>query len=194
MDEIALKIIDCLQEDAMMPVVEVAARAGLSPSPCWRRIQQLVADGTIVRRVALVNPESVNASVNVFVSIRTNQHSEAWAMKFCRAAAQIPEVVEFYRMSGQVDYLLRIVVPNIAAYDEVYKRLIKTADLYDVASSFAMETIKYTTALPLDYADETDRSKQKFARKRGSRRAQRKNVAKSQADAGISKTRGSEPH
>ena len=153
MDEISLKIIDCLQHDAMMPVAEVAARAGLSPSPCWRRIQQLIADGTIVRRVALVHPESVNAGVNVFVSIRTNQHSEAWAMKFCRAAAQIPEVVEFYRMSGQVDYLLRVVVPNIAAYDEVYKRLIKTADLYDVTSSFAMETIKYTTALPLDYAD-----------------------------------------
>jgi Lrp/AsnC family transcriptional regulator len=106
-----------------------------------------------VRRVALVDPQRVNASVNVFVSIRTNQHSEAWAMKFCRAAAQIPEVVEFYRMSGQVDYLLRVVVPNIAAYDDVYKRLIQTADLYDVTSSFAMETIKYTTALPLDYAE-----------------------------------------
>jgi Lrp/AsnC family transcriptional regulator len=152
MDEIALKILRCLQEDAMMPLAEVAARVGLSPSPCWRRIQQLVADGTIVRRVALVNPESVNASVNVFVAVRTNQHSEAWANKFCRAAAQIPEVIEFYRMSGQVDYLLRIVVPNIAAYDEVYKRLIKTAELYDVSSSFAMETIKYTTALPLEYA------------------------------------------
>lgn len=153
MDEITIKIIDCLQQDAMMPVAEVATRAGLSPSPCWRRIQQLIADGTIQRRVALVDPERVNASVNVFVSIRTNQHSEAWATKFCRAAAQIPEVVEFYRMSGQIDYLLRVVVPNIAAYDDVYKRLIETADLYDVTSSFAMETIKYTTALPLDYAE-----------------------------------------
>ena len=167
MDEIALKILKCLQEDAMMPVAEVASRAGLSPSPCWRRIQQLIADGTIVRRVALVNPHKVNASVNVFVSIRTNQHSEAWATKFCCAAAQIPEVVEFYRMSGHVDYLLRIVVPNIAAYDEVYKRLIKTADLYDVTSSFAMETMKYTTALPLDYAvNNFDEQQQKPARKR----------------------------
>lgn len=156
MDEIALKILRCLQEDAMMPLADVAARVGLSPSPCWRRIQQLVADGTIVRRVALVNPERVNVSVNVFVAVRTNQHSEAWANKFCRAAAQISEVIEFYRMSGQVDYLLRIVVPNIAAYDEVYKRLIKTAELYDVSSSFAMETIKYTTALPLDYAALSD--------------------------------------
>lgn len=152
MDDIGLKIINCLQKDAMMPIAEVAANAGLSISPCWRRVQQLIDDGTIIRRVALINAERINVGVNVFVSIRTNQHSEEWANKFCRAAAQIPEVVEFYRMSGRVDYLMRIVVPNIAAYDEVYKRLIKTADLYDVTSSFAMETIKYTTALPLHYA------------------------------------------
>jgi Lrp/AsnC family transcriptional regulator len=170
-DEIDLKIVECLQEDAMIPIADVADRAGLSPSPCWRRIQQLIADGTIVRRVALIDPERVNVGVNVFVSIRTNQHTEPWALKFCRAAAQIPEVVEFYRMSGQVDYLLRIVVPNIAAYDEVYKRLIKTADLYDVTSSFAMETIKYTTALPLDYADGSKtQSNQKVARKRRTER------------------------
>jgi len=154
MDQISLKIIKCLQEDAMMPVAKVAERAGLSPSPCWRRIQKLIKDRIILRRVALLDPDKVNAGVNVFVSIRTNQHSLEWASKFCRAAAQIPEVVEFYRMSGRVDYLLRVVVPNIAAYDEVYKKLIKAADLYDVTSSFAMETIKYTTALPLHYAND----------------------------------------
>ena len=152
MDEITLKIIKCLQEDAMMPVAKVADRSGLSPSPCWRRIQKLIADGVIRRRVALLDPEKINVGVNVFVSIRTNKHSMKWENKFCRAAAQIPEVVEFYRMSGRVDYLLRVVVPNIAAYDDVYRRLIKAAELYDVTSSFAMETIKYTTALPLDYA------------------------------------------
>jgi Lrp/AsnC family transcriptional regulator len=152
MDEITLKIINCLQEDAMMPIVKVADRSGISPSPCWRRIQKLIADGVIRRRVALLDPEKINVGVNVFVSIRTNKHSMKWAKKFCRAAAQIPEVVEFYRMSGRVDYLLRVVVPNIAAYDDVYRRLIKAAELYDVTSSFAMETIKYTTALPLDYA------------------------------------------
>jgi Lrp/AsnC family transcriptional regulator, cysteine-sensing transcriptional activator len=174
-DEITLKILACLQQDAMMPLAQVAARAGLSPSPCWRRIQQLIADGTIVRRVALVNPEKINASVDVFVSIRTNQHSDAWAAKFCHAAAQIPEVVEFYRMSGQTDYLLRVVVPNIAAYDDVYKRLIRTADLYDVTSSFAMERIKYTTALPLDYAQGTlNETKQKRARMKAKSRVQRK--------------------
>ena len=152
MDQIDLKIINCLQNDAMMPITKVAERAGLSSSPCWRRIQNLIKEGVIVRRVALLDPEKVNTGVNVFVSIRTNQHSLEWASKFCIAAAQIPEVVEFYRMSGRVDYLLRVVVPNITAYDEVYKKLIKAADLYDVTSSFAMETIKYTTALPLHYA------------------------------------------
>ncbi len=154
MDQIDLKIIRCLQEDAVMPITKVADRAGVSPSPCWRRIKKLMADGVIRRRVALLDPEKINVGVNVFVSIRTNQHSLQWASKFCRAAAQIPEVVEFYRMSGRVDYLLRVVVPNIAAYDDVYRQLIKAADLYDVTSSFAMETIKYTTALPLHYATE----------------------------------------
>lgn len=157
MDQIDLQIIKCLQEDAMMPVAKVADRAGLSPSPCWRRIQNLIKNGVIRRRVALVDAKKVNVGVNVFVSIRTNQHSPEWAGKFCRAVTQIPEVVEFYRMSGRVDYLLRVVVPDIAAYDDVYRRLIKTADLYDVTSSFAMETIKYTTALPLHYANESSR-------------------------------------
>jgi Lrp/AsnC family transcriptional regulator len=155
MDQITLKILKCLQEDAMMPVAKVAERAGLSPSPCWRRIQKLIADGVIRRRVALLDPEKINVGVNVFVSIRTNQHSMKWANKFCRAASEIPEVVEFYRMSGRVDSLLRVVVPNIAAYDDVYRRLIKAAVLYDVTSSFAMETIKYSTALPLHYSNES---------------------------------------
>jgi Lrp/AsnC family transcriptional regulator len=153
MDKIDLKIVKCLQEDAMMPIAEIADRAGVSPSPCWRRIQKLTTDGVIRSRVVLLDPAKINVPVNVFVSIRTNQHSLEWASKFCRAAAQIPEIVEFYRMSGRVDYLLRVVVPNIAAYDDVYRRLIKAADLYDVTSSFAMETIKYTTALPLHYVD-----------------------------------------
>jgi Lrp/AsnC family transcriptional regulator len=154
LDEIAVKIIRCLQEDAMTRVADIAARAGLSPSACWRRIQELQRDGTILRRVALINPVHVNAGVTVFVSIRTNQHTEAWAKKFRLAASEIPEVVEFYRMSGHVDYLLRVVVPNIAAYDDVYNRLIHGTDIAEVTSSFAMETIKSTTALPLDYVDE----------------------------------------
>jgi Lrp/AsnC family transcriptional regulator len=151
MDQFDKKILQCLQQDATLPIAEIAKRAGLSVSPCWRRIQKLEADGIIRGRVALLDPEKVNVGVSVFVAIRTNRHNSNWARGFCEAVAQIPEVVEFYRMSGQVDYLLRVVVPNIAAYDGVYKRLIETADLYDVSSSFSMEIIKYSTALPLDY-------------------------------------------
>jgi Lrp/AsnC family transcriptional regulator len=152
LDDLDRKILDCLQGDATVPVAEIAERVGLSPSPCWRRIQKLEEAGVIRRRVALLDPEKMNVGVTVFVSIRTNQHSLDWAEKFCRAVAEIPEVVEFYRMSGTVDYLLRVVVPDIAAYDGVYKRLIRVAELYDVSSAFAMERIKYTTALPVTYA------------------------------------------
>ena len=152
LDELDRKILDCLQGDATVPVAEIAERVGLSASPCWRRIQKLEEAGVIRRRVALLDPEKMNVGVTVFVSIRTNQHSLDWAEKFCRAVAEIPEVVEFYRMSGTVDYLLRVVVPDIAAYDSVYKRLIRVAELYDVSSAFAMERIKYTTALPVTYA------------------------------------------
>jgi len=152
MDEFDRKILTCLQADATLPVAEVAERVGLSTSPCWRRIQKLEEQGVIERRVALLDAQKLNVGVTVFVSVRTNQHSMEWAEKFCRAVAEIPEVVEFYRMSGAVDYLLRVVVPDIAAYDAVYKRLIRVADLYDVSSAFAMGRLKYTTALPVTYA------------------------------------------
>jgi len=152
LDQIDRKILASLQEDATLPVATVAERAGISSTPCWRRIQKLEAAGVIRRRVALLDPDMLNVGVTVFVSIRTNQHNLEWAERFCRAVAEVPEVVEFYRMSGDVDYLLRIVVPDIAAYDGVYKRLIKMVELHDVSSSFAMERIKYTTALPTQYA------------------------------------------
>lgn len=152
MDQIDVKILACLQDDAMMPVADIAKRVGLSTSPCWNRIQKLEAEGVIRGRVALLDPRKLNVGVTVFAAIRTNQHGTAWLKKFARAVADVPEVVEFYRMSGEIDYLLRIVVPDIAAYDEVYRRLIDKIELYDVSSSFAMEQIKYTTALPLTYA------------------------------------------
>jgi len=157
-DEIDRKILRLIQEDATIGVAELAEEVGLSPSPCWRRVQRLEESGVIRRRVALLDPERMNLGVTVFVAIRTNQHNAEWAEKFCRAVAEIPEVVEFYRMSGQVDYQLKVVVPDIAAYDGVYKRLIKVADLYDVSSSFAMERIKYTTALPVTYAERATKS------------------------------------
>jgi Lrp/AsnC family transcriptional regulator len=153
MDEIDRRILACLQEDATLPLAEVATQAGLSPSPCWRRIRRLEEAGVIRARVALLDAEKMNVGVTVFVSIRTERHSMEWAERFCRAVAAMPEVLELHRMSGNVDYLLRVVVPDIAAYDGVYKRLIAIAELRDVSSSFSMERIKYTTALPLGYAD-----------------------------------------
>ena len=152
MDAINQKILAALQEDAAMPVADIAARAGISASPCWRRIQALTEAGIIRARVALLDAGKMNVAVSVFVQIRTNQHSMAWADRLCAVIAAIPEVVEFYRMSGTVDYLLRVVVPDIAGYDAVYKRIIREIDIFDVSSSFSMETLKYTTALPVTYA------------------------------------------
>ena len=152
MDATDHAILACLQEDATMPVAEIARRVGLSSTPCWRRIQKLEEAKVIRARVALLDRGQLNVGVTVFVSVRTNQHSVAWLERFAAAVADLPEVVEFYRMSGEIDYLLRVVVPDIAAYDRFYKKLIAKIELSDVSSSFAMEQIKYTTALPLDYA------------------------------------------
>ncbi len=152
MDEIDRKILTYLQADSSLPIGEIAERVGLSATPCWRRIRNLEEAGIIQGRVALLNPEKLNLGVTVFVGVKTSQHNYEWLERFAKAVADIDEVVEFYRMSGDIDYMLRIVVPDIAGYDAVYKRLIQTADLSDVSSSFAMERIKYTTALPLDYA------------------------------------------
>jgi len=152
MDETDRRILACLQEDATMPVAEIARRVGLSSTPCWRRIQKLEEAKVVRRRVALLDAKKLNVGVTVFVFVRTSRHSLDWLEKFARAVDEMPEVVEFYRMSGDVDYLLRVVVPDIDAYDRFYKRLISRIELSDVSSSFAMEQIKYTTALPLDYA------------------------------------------
>lgn len=146
------KILALLQEDASQPVAVIAEKVGLSPSPCWRRMQKLEEDGYIRGRVAVLDPDRLNVGVTVFVAVRTNQHDLDWLEKFAAAVRDFPEVVEFYRMSGDIDYLMRVVVPDIAAYDAFYKRLIQRVTLSDVSSSFAMETIKYTTALPLAYA------------------------------------------
>ena len=151
LDAIDRKLLELLQEDSTTQIAELAAAVGLSQTPCWRRVQRLKDSGVITKNVALVNREKVNVGVTVFVSVRTSNHSQAWFDKFKVAVEVIPEIVEFYRMSGDVDYLLRVVVPDIAAYDQVYKRLIAGTQLSDVSSSFAMEEIKFTTALPLSY-------------------------------------------
>lgn len=151
MDKIDRKILSILQRDATIPVAEIGRKVGLSTTPCWRRIQKMEEDGVIKRRVALLDAEKVNAGVTVFVAVRTNEHNDAWMRRFLSAVEQFPEVVEFYRMSGEVDYLLRVAVPDIASFDSFYKRLIAKIPLTDVSSSFAMHQMKYTTELPLDY-------------------------------------------
>ncbi|MEO8280392.1 MAG: Lrp/AsnC family transcriptional regulator [Ideonella sp.] len=151
MDSIDIKILDILQHDAEQQVAQIAQQVGLSTTPCWRRIQRLKESGVISRQVVLVDPRLVNVGVTVFVSVRTSTHTQAWFERFRATVQAIPEVVEFYRMSGDVDYLLRVVVPDIAAYDAVYKRLTAGTQLQDVSSSFAMEELKLTTALPLGY-------------------------------------------
>ena len=150
MDVTDRQILGLLQKDATMPLAEIARKVGLSSTPCWRRIQKLEETKVIRKRVALLDGQKINAGVNVFVSIRTRKHNADWLARFAEIVNKMPEIVEFYRMSGEIDYLLRVTVPDIAAYDDFYKRLIAEIDLDDVSSSFAMECIKYTTALPLD--------------------------------------------
>ena len=152
-DKMDRSILAVLQNDCTMPVAEIGRMVGLSTTPCWRRIQKMEEQGIIQGRVALLNAKKVNAGVTVFVSISTSQHEQEWLDRFHEAIQKFPEVVEFYRMSGQVDYLLRVVVPDIEQYDIFYKKLISSIELSDVSSSFAMEQIKFTTELPLEYVE-----------------------------------------
>jgi Lrp/AsnC family transcriptional regulator len=151
MDRLDRMILTILQEDATVPVAEIGRRVGLSTTPCWRRIQKMEEDGVITGRVAVLDPAKVNAKVTVFVSVTTNQHNDDWLSRFTRIVGEFPEVVEFYRMSGQVDYLMKVVVPDIEAYDAFYQKLVAKIDITDVSSAFAMGRIKDTTALPLAY-------------------------------------------
>ena len=152
MDKLDAKILDLLQQDGNLTAAEIAERIGLSKAPCWRRIQKLQEDGVIRQSVALLDARALNVGTTVFVTLKTGNHSEVWFEKFVRAVRDIPEVTEIHRMSGDVDYLIRIVVPDIDAYDVVYKRLISAVEFQDVSASFVLETIKCTTALPLRYA------------------------------------------
>ncbi|MBT6095525.1 MAG: Lrp/AsnC family transcriptional regulator [Rhodospirillaceae bacterium] len=149
MDEFDRKILACLQRDAGQSVAEVAEQVGLSATPCWRRIRNLEKAGVIKGRVALLDRHELGLGTTVFVSVRTREHSEDWLDAFAKAINDFEEVVEFHRMSGDIDYLLKVVVADITAYDAFYKRLIASVPLSDVSSSFAMEEIKSTTALPL---------------------------------------------
>jgi Lrp/AsnC family transcriptional regulator len=143
------KILAILQDDASLSVADVAARVNLSQTPCWRRIQKLTDSGVITKRVALVDPDALGLGLTVFVEIETGDHSKEWLGKFAAAIKEMPEVMEIYRMAGDVDYLLRISVPNMAAVDAFYQRLIAKVPLKNVTSRFAMERVKYTTAYPV---------------------------------------------
>lgn len=148
-DSVDRKILSYLQQDAGMTIKDIAEKVHLSPTPCWKRIQRLEENGVIRARVALLDPHKVGAGVTVFIAVRTNQHNIEWSEKFAREMQTIPEIMEIYRMSGEVDYLLRVVVPDIAAFDRIYKTIIGRIALSDVTSMFAMEQMKYTTALPI---------------------------------------------
>ena len=148
MDAVDRKILALLQEDAALSIEKIATKVHLSSTPCWKRIRRLEKDGVIQKRVALLDAEKVGAGVTVFVAIKTNQHNREWLDHFASSVEDMPEILDF-RMSGEIDYLLRVVVSDIAAFDDFYQRLISRVPLSDVTSSFAMEKIKHTTALPI---------------------------------------------
>lgn len=151
MDNFDKHILALLQENASLSLAEISDKIGLSQTPCWRRIQQLEQSGVIRKRVALLEPEELNVGLTVFVNLKTNQHNQDWFESVQEFAATAPEVTEFYRMSGETDYLLKVLVPDMKAYDAFYKRLISQAGFSDVSSSFAMEQMKYSTEIPLNY-------------------------------------------
>ena len=152
LDKTDRKILELLQSDATLNVAALAERVGLSTTPCWKRVKRLEEEGYIVKRVALIDRAKVGLKVTIFVSIKTNEHDPVWLENFARVAASFPEIVELYRMSGDVDYLMKVVVADVEGYDHFYKRLIKAVRLTDVSSAFAMEQIKYSTELPLGSA------------------------------------------
>src|SRR6267142_1405827 len=149
MDEIDRQLLEILQHDATLSIAQMAERVGLSATPCWKRIQKLEARGVITRRVAVVDPDSVGVGLSVLVSVEAGEHTPAWLERFAAAVAGMPEVMEVYRMAGDVDYMLRVAVADIAAFDAFYKRFIAAAPLKNVTSRIAMERMKHTTAYPL---------------------------------------------
>ncbi|AKQ57212.1 Lrp/AsnC family transcriptional regulator [Bordetella hinzii] len=148
-DQTDIKILSLLQQDATRSVAEIAEHVNLSVTPCWRRIQKLKDDGVIARNAILLDPAALGLNLTVFVTIKTSQHNAKWTQALISAVMALPNVVEFHRMAGDIDYLLKVVVEDMAAYDRFYRRLIEAVDLLDVSASFSMEVIKSTTELPL---------------------------------------------
>ena len=149
LDRLDIQILDALQRDATLSTAALGAQIGLSSTPCWKRVKRLEDDGLIERRVAIVNRQAVGLPVTVFVSIRAGQHDEKWLVRFAAVVSALPEVQEFHRMSGDVDYLLKVAASSIEGYDLFYKKLVGLADMAGVSAAFSMEQSKSTTALPL---------------------------------------------
>ena len=154
MDATDRKLLGILQHDAALSLDALSERVGLSRNACWRRVKRLEDDGIIRARVTLLDAGRINVGLTAFITLRATEHSAKWLSQFSRAVRDIPEIVGVYRMTGDVDYLLQAVIPDVAAYDQLYKRLIGKITLADVSSSFVMEQIKATTVLPLDYAED----------------------------------------
>lgn len=151
LDKTDKAILSLLQQNGERPVSDIAEQVGLTSTPCWRRIQRLQESGIITRRVALLSAASLGLTMTVFVQVKAARHDGNWLEKFARHCSSFDEVVEFYRMSGEYDYLLKVLVCDMASFDHFYKRLVNGIDLNDVTSSFAMEQIKYSTAMPLNH-------------------------------------------
>ena len=149
MDEMDRRILRILQEDCSLPASDVARQVGLSSSPCWKRINRMQNDGIINRQTAVLDAARLGFGLTVFVSIKTGEHSSNWLEEFSNDITAMPEVMEFHRMAGEVDYMLKVVVRDMASFDEFYKHLIGITALSDVTSRFSMERIKETTALPI---------------------------------------------
>ena len=156
MDAIDRRILTALQDDTTISIGDLANKVGLSQTPCWKRVQKLEAAGVILKRVALIAPEKIGLGLTVFVQIETGDHSGPWLKTFAQTVSAMPEVMELYRMAGDVDYMLRVVVSDMAAYDTFYKGLIEAIPLKNVTSRFAMERIKSTTAFRVPPAPPRD--------------------------------------
>jgi len=153
MDATDRKILDILQADASVPIATIAEKVGMSTAPCWRRIRKLEEDGVITRRVALLSRRKVNVPMTVFVTVKAPRHAVEWLQAFRKLITDVPEIVEAWRLTGEADYQLRIVVPDIETYDVVYQRMISRLEFSDISSAIAMEEMKYTTAVPTNYID-----------------------------------------
>ena len=149
LDEIDRRLLNLLQQDASLSVDALAEKVHLSRNACWRRVKRLETDGTVQRRVAIIDPASVGLGLQVYVLIRTNDHSATWLKTFRKAVLEMPEVVAAQRMTGDLDYVLRVRVSDVPAYDRFYQRLIEKVQITDVSASFVMEDVKETTALPI---------------------------------------------